>query len=263
MMRTLVVGMVLVAFTAITIETALGQKVRTRNSASWAYKFEGGNALDANTPPMPNFYNYVPTGTGWDSPNDPAAGITSMGHSFPGGVAPTMGHNYGRGFLNDQSTTWSAEVKALLEAGTNILITTRGLTGGGPQDFSLIMKQASASINIGAPGGGPSFAVPFDMSDGFHTYRITKEDQGDNTSVVNIYVDGETPLATWVPTIGAGGNEATIKTSAPWTLGSVVQVDHFRFQPGKALALPEPASLALLGLGALTIVLRRRRTSRI
>jgi hypothetical protein len=276
MMRTLIVSLVLVAFVAITVDEAFGQKVRTRNSNTWANRFEGGGTLDGSgdPTPMPNSYAYNPSGTA-DFSTD--GDILSMGFTWPSGVinagqagwawAPegTAYNAVGRGWNNDQSTTYSAELRVKLDPGTAIANSLRGLGGDGLSDLTFAIIADAQKVQIGAPGGGPSTTVSFDMGADYHTYRITKEPDPNVTggALFNVYIDTDDVAFSFTPTTGLmhTGNEATLKTGAPWTNPTgFAHVDHYRFQSGKALALPEPASLALLGLGAMTVVLRRRRT---
>jgi len=102
-----------------------------------------------------------------------------------------------------------------------------------------------------------------DLTDGFHTFSVVQPPASDAFA---LFLDGEylgnaemgnnnsTPKADGGPCTGACG--MTIGGSDSFTRGEL-KIDYIRATGDGALAIPEPASMALLGVGVL-MMLRRR-----
>ena len=107
--------------------------------------------------------------------------------------------------------------------------------------------------------GGADYLVGSDFTSGFHSVRIAHD------SVDNAYyywINGEllnadlsTPIA---GTNGGGFDNSTFIGDYSGTLAGDWSIDYIRLD-NSAIAVPEPSSAALLGLGGLALVLRRRK----
>lgn len=105
-------------------------------------------------------------------------------------------------------------------------------------------------------GGGD---LPIVTNDAFHTYRFVISNEA--TGPLDLYVDGNTtPAHSW-----AGASTSGTSRIAFGDLGNAeqgqIQWDYIQWTNDGAfapVAVPEPAALSLLGLGALTLIRRRK-----
>ncbi len=231
--------------------TALGQV--TTDSATWELQYNGDVDPAANTPA---FTEIDADGALTSTPNSPSAGLLDMNVVN----APTSSQFGWRTASNlPGNVGTSMEWRIRLVSGNRATARNRGSSGSG-FDHGLHVFSDN-TVGCGAPGGcGQSrTAIPGGgLASDFHVYRVTRSSGG----LWNAYVDA-VPIWTDYTTGGAIGDGmiGLELLDVQSTGGNArMEVDYFRTTPSGAFVpiIPEPASLAMLSLGALSLLRRRR-----
>ncbi|QQL44945.1 PEP-CTERM sorting domain-containing protein [Sulfuriroseicoccus oceanibius] len=131
---------------------------------------------------------------------------------------------------------------------------------------SIVVAFADDHVKVRETGGGYSeYLNGTDFTSGFHTMRVAKEG-GDNYYIwiddVLLNADLSTPI---------GGGNGNFNSGGSWFIGDYSSggfgsadwgVDYIRMEADGAfapVAVPEPSSAVLLGLGGAALILRRRK----
>jgi len=170
-------------------------------------------------------FNIVATVTGSDA-DTTNEGLQTFQGNILGDPATTIGGNFSTVSL---SATFTNPPNS--NAGT-----ATDLNGDGNGDVSGIVGRDANGV---APGN--SFIV------GTVTWTATKANSGSELLHWQVKTPGLSPTGNWQEDASPKGNTAATGAGS-YTAG-----------PGVTVAAPEPGSLALLGLGGLGLLLRRRR----
>ena len=143
-------------------------------------------------------------------------------------------------------------------SGTAIGVRHRGGPGGTLYDITWYIK-LNGNLSLGAPGGCTVSAdcvgsIPGGgVASDFHTYRGTRDGDG-----FRLYIDNDpiSVLGLGIPVTGGFG-DMHIGWEV-WGGDGVLEFDYFRATNTGAHPAPEPTTLALLSLGALALLRRRR-----
>ncbi len=225
----------------------------------------------------------------WDDGNDPTAqgwnatvlsGLQLNTRIGGGGVGATPGWLTAAGSAgghvvknpvttNTKAAGWTAEWRMFTHAGFEQGLVTDVIAFNDDTNMIRIDYDASTDTVVlrdGMPpsAGGTSDNVSIVLHDGsstevVHVYRLVREAGSDT---VELYIDNDfsSPAAqiTLVP-IALPHADAGNLNSVLWGKSLLESSwDYFRFHSGATTTIPEPASLALIGLGGLMILGRRR-----
>lgn len=137
-----------------------------------------------------------------------------------------------------------------------ILVTIVGDGSGATNSYHILtVTDLGTIIPDSASSGLTPLTTGQDFSDGFHVLRSAQEA---NSSATSIWLNGELLTESHGERDNAL-NELLIGASSGSFNGSVVEYDYARVDTTGAFApIPEPASVALLGAGALFLLRRRR-----
>lgn len=191
------------------------------------------------------------------------------------------------GFANSNQGTSEILLRGDFNAGGAGSVWRELVSGGAASDWTLEVSVAKVSGTQGSAGwfgiatanlgesnssaltimddrirltGGSDYLVGSDFTTGFQTIRVA-HDAADNSYYY--WVNGtllNTDLSTAIA--GTNGNGFVNNTFIGDYSGSLAgewQIDYVRIDTDAIAAVPEPSSAALLGLGGLALILRRRK----
>lgn len=206
----------------------------------------------------------------WDTGDPASSGFTASGIGSGDYTidSPSIG-------LMTQNTTGSSAGKYVLPAGpgagsalnelvnatgwdmeVRINVTSPTAVGGGYYQVTAYAGDANGAFQLGflpteafyyTTGGAVSLGA---YTAGFHTFKITRS--AGNTTSYDISVDGGAPVTT--PDWASGTPMAVFGDGTGGSGTGAAQWDYVKINE-----VPEPAAIALLGIGGMALLGRRRR----
>jgi len=232
----------------------------TMDSTSWESKYEGDVMPNAATP-------------AWTATKNADNRSTIVGGSY-------MNYDNELGFTTNEkwdlwkmddaaltATNFSFDFRMRVNDGYGVATTGAyaiyidyaigGSTGTYPSWY-MYPAGYSADDTSKVRAGGGNYYKTLDTSQ-WHTYRLTHEYRsGTNDYELNMYLDDVNNPYTWTRAASDQGTLHHIQfgNGGSWT---DYDLDFFRWTTQGAFPAPEPATLAVLGIGGLLALLQRRR----
>lgn len=181
--------------------------------------------------------------------------------TFDGSTGAIAGHNA------ETNTPGSAGVNVALGGGITFSTTTVGgheFTAGSDPSALVALTNDYIYVNGSTVEGGPATSATYMISGVNATDTVVVEFLG---GVWNPASEASFNGSGFTTTTGTEftqiGSSATGSSSYTGTLGNSLAIEHtfsaVRITVTETAAVPEPSSTALLGLGSLALILRRRR----
>lgn len=207
-----------------------------------AYNNTGsGTTAVTNTGGFNNYNASTQDGSDWS--HSPHGGTFSIKDAAGIGVNTTDGFDISLDFRREDGNGHWADLFSFTVNGHALKFEKQGNTG----DFKFYNDGTLSSLN--------DYTIPFSLAgDTWATMRINFKEQTAGTTTISFYKDGvfegsttSTQLVGNLTEVRGGANNQNGTASGAWLM------DNF------TVAVPEPSSTALLGLGGLALILRRRK----
>ncbi|WP_435893858.1 PEP-CTERM sorting domain-containing protein [Oceaniferula spumae] len=237
-----------IAALAVTTLTAQAVITVTKDSADFAQNYDGNEIYDGTS--------YV---NGWAA----AGGITAQSTSgsvltLTDGTNGWVEHNTGDPIVSLGATSgWTLEVTLGMDGTDGIALWQDGSNGA---NGALIYVGANG---IGTNGNGTSTNQDISAVSniGVHTFRLAYDT---SSATINIWRDGVFVTDTAVTTNPGGGPRLIIgdccSNASTGVLFDTIDIHNISYDiTGGFAPVPEPSSAALLGLGGIALILRRRK----
>ncbi|WP_435893886.1 PEP-CTERM sorting domain-containing protein [Oceaniferula spumae] len=132
--------------------------------------------------------------------------------------------------------------------------------GNDTERYFVDITTTGVSYNLNG-GGVATFAL--DTTDGFHTYRLVGDNEAAASTRFHLYVDNVEVTDPNGGVFSSGTNDSRLLSgdTTSGTFGDSYDIEYasIAYDTAAFAPVPEPSSAALLGLGGIALILRRKR----
>mgnify|MGYP001240363604 CR=1 FL=1 len=223
--------------------------------------------IEGDTDPL-NLGTWVDVSSGTTWPGVTLNGDGTFTITTPAlGVAqyPAIGWNTEHGNFLSTDAGWTVEMRFRVDAANYanrgvFELYLRDNDGENPLTTRVHILANGIVCDSVSPGVNTEYAT--DFTDGFHTIRITgRSAEGYEFGLTSVWIDDVLVIDDQESSAYSDYEIVRIGRWGSQTGGGTITIDYIRLDTTGAYApaVPEPASLALLGLGSLCALRRRRR----